>query len=40
LPHKPSILNDLKKIKGKVLICHCFPERCHGDRLVLLSSKH
>ena len=34
LPHKPSIMNALPSLKGKVLICHCCPERCHGDSLI------
>jgi hypothetical protein len=34
LPYKPSILNKLKELKGKVLICHCYPKACHGDSLV------
>ena len=33
LPHKPSILRDIPKLAGKVLICHCYPERCHGNCL-------
>jgi ParB-like chromosome segregation protein Spo0J len=33
LPHKPSIKQDYAKLKGKVLICHCHPLRCHGDCL-------
>lgn len=33
LPHKPSILKNKHKLKGKVLICHCYPLRCHGDSL-------
>ena len=33
LPHKPSILKTLADLKGKVLVCHCFPNRCHGDIL-------
>lgn len=35
LPHKPSIAQRLAAgdLKGKVLICHCHPERCHGDAL-------
>jgi ParB-like chromosome segregation protein Spo0J len=33
LPIKPSILNDIERLKGKVLICHCYPLRCHGDCL-------
>lgn len=35
MPHKPSILNALPSLKGKVLICHCYPERCHGESLLL-----
>jgi hypothetical protein len=33
LPHKQSIKNDFGKLQGKVLVCHCYPERCHGDTL-------
>jgi hypothetical protein len=33
LPHKPSIISDIGKLKGKVLVCHCYPLRCHGDTL-------
>lgn len=33
LPYKPSILNSIDDLIGKVLICHCFPERCHADAL-------
>lgn len=32
LPYKPSIKKEL--LKGKVLICHCYPERCHGESLI------
>lgn len=32
LPHKPSIKKEL--LRGKVLICHCYPERCHGESLI------
>ena len=34
LPHKPSILKAIPSLKGKVLICHCYPERCHGESLI------
>jgi hypothetical protein len=34
LPHKPSIMNALHSLKGKVLICHCYPERCHAESLI------
>jgi hypothetical protein len=33
LPHKPSIASDIEKLKGKVLVCHCYPLRCHGNTL-------
>lgn len=35
LPHKPSITERIEAgdLNGKVLVCHCFPKRCHGDCL-------
>lgn len=35
LPNKPSINDriDGGELTGKVLVCHCYPERCHGDCL-------
>jgi ParB-like chromosome segregation protein Spo0J len=35
LPHKPSITERIEAgdLSGKVLVCHCYPERCHGDCL-------
>lgn len=33
LPNKPSIKSKIKTLKGKVLVCHCYPQRCHGDIL-------
>jgi len=38
LPHKPSITADTNKLKGKVLVCHCYPLRCHGDALALRAN--
>lgn len=35
LPFKPSIRRD--DLCGKVLICHCYPERCHGDSLITIQ---
>lgn len=35
LPHKPSIRSAMPSLRGKVLICHCYPERCHGDSLII-----
>jgi hypothetical protein len=34
LPYKPSIHASLHALKGKVLICHCYPNRCHGESLI------
>ncbi len=34
LPHKSSIQKQLPELKGKVLVCHCYPERCHGEELI------
>jgi hypothetical protein len=34
LPYKRSILKTLPDLKGKVLICHCFPARCHAESLI------
>lgn len=34
LPHKPSIKAKLASLRGKVLVCHCYPERCHGEALL------
>lgn len=35
LPHKPSIMQRIEAgdLTGKVLVCHCYPQRCHGDCL-------
>jgi hypothetical protein len=33
LLHKPSLANKIHSLKGKVLACWCYPERCHGDYL-------
>jgi ParB-like chromosome segregation protein Spo0J len=37
LPHKPSITDriEARELSGKVLVCHCFPKRCHGDCLAI-----
>jgi hypothetical protein len=37
LPKKKSILKDSAKLRGKVLLCHCYPLRCHGEALVKLA---
>lgn len=36
LPHKKGIASRAGELSGKVLVCHCYPERCHADSLVQL----
>ena len=36
LPHKPSLLKRIEELRGKVLVCHCYPKRCHGEALLKL----
>jgi hypothetical protein len=38
LPNKPSITSGIDVLKGKVLICHCYPLRCHGDALAEMAN--
>lgn len=35
-PNKDSFIQSAHELKGKVLCCHCYPERCHGDSLIAL----
>ena len=39
LPYKPSLQKKLKNLTGKVLVCWCHPERCHGDHLAKLVNE-
>ena len=34
LTHKPTISAKLESLRGKLLVCHCYPERCHGESLI------
>lgn len=34
---KPSLLKKVPELKGKVLACWCYPERCHGHHLAELA---
>ena len=40
LPFKPSLLKKIKTLKGKVLVCWCHPEQCHGDHLAEMANMH
>lgn len=37
-PHKPQLIAEVGKLKGKALGCWCAPERCHGDVLAAAAS--
>ena len=36
MPYKKSLLDKITTLKGKMLGCHCYPQRCHGDHLIEL----
>lgn len=38
MPHKTGLLKRVSELKGKVLVCWCYPERCHGDHLKQLAN--
>jgi len=38
-PNKDSFIESAHELKGKVLCCHCYPERCHGNSLIELINK-
>jgi hypothetical protein len=35
-PNKDSFAESVSELNGKVLCCHCYPQRCHGDSLISL----
>jgi ParB-like chromosome segregation protein Spo0J len=35
-PNKDSFSDAADELRGKVLCCHCYPQRCHGDSLISL----
>ena len=36
---RQAILGSLDKLRGKVLGCFCFPEKCHGSVLIALLTE-
>jgi hypothetical protein len=36
---KPELLGRLKELRGKLLVCWCKPDPCHGDVLIELLEK-
>lgn len=39
LSMKPSLLKRVPELKGRVLACWCYPNRCHGDHLAQLANE-
>lgn len=37
---KSDLMDDLDELKGKTLLCWCYPERCHGNILIELMEEH
>lgn len=29
----PKLLSDIHELQGKILVCYCHPQRCHGHPL-------
>lgn len=40
LQYKPSLQRRYEELRGKVLGCWCYPERCHGNELIRESGCH
>lgn len=40
VPNKPSIKDNISSLKGKVLGCWCYPQRCHCDHLAELANDY
>lgn len=34
-----SLMDDLHEIDDKILVCYCFPKRCHGNILIELREE-
>lgn len=39
IKQNPSLIDELKKMKGKRLGCWCKPEPCHGDILLKIINE-
>ena len=35
----PGLLEEIRKLKGKNLVCFCSPKPCHGDVILELANK-
>jgi hypothetical protein len=36
---KPSLTKRIKELRGRVLACWCYPQRCHGNHLADLANE-
>lgn len=37
---QPELMGSLHELTGKHLVCHCAPDACHGDVLIVLANPH
>ena len=40
LATRRDLLEQIGDLKGKLLLCYCHPEPCHGDVLAKLANEH
>lgn len=40
LDKSPGLLAQIGELKGKVLVCCCYPQRCHGNELARRANSH
>lgn len=39
-PDQSDLLDTIKKnLKGKNLVCHCAPKKCHGDTILKIANE-
>lgn len=38
LARRPDLLARLPELRGRILLCWCYPLRCHGDHLAELAN--
>jgi hypothetical protein len=39
LQGKPELMQSIKELKGKALVCYCAPLQCHADHLAELADQ-
>ena len=40
-PEQADLVKKMKRdLKGKTLVCHCAPERCHAEVIALVANGH